>query len=954
MINDHKYTIFGNLKMSDIRKILNTLTEMTSGSVASVAMPLQTQRRDHLPEQDTDKSGAPEVLEYGNWENSSLTTSKKLKQTRGKAKKLVKKIYGEDMASESMDGVAPSTKMFTSESKTKNPVARAAQRVAKGSGKHKNPAKVLARKAKHKKMYEEEITEQDLIISPVIKRVRDRDLISRDHSRVDREVEMARGDCRQSIQNAEKILARIQNRSEDRGLEGWVQEKIIKASDYLNTVREYLENQSSEHDEMDDMDPRLGVTEDTTPKNVPLIFKTLNLKNSQIAEYTKKYFECHNIDQPHGKFISNIKRFSKINESTETKDIAPFINMLQQVDSKKKIKIGDKFAVLEFEIIFAHKEITGRGFITPKEVEEIKLHNDGKINYIKFTDGDRYPRLTHAHYEGKPITYAAYFTNKDHAQQALSAIIMTIPDEWDLDISDIDRESLAEGTDKNVLQAALGLYRQYSKNHPHKEAVRQAAEVHNLDPVKLNNYIDRGKYSNKEQGVAEGSEDKTAQQRKSERDKQRTAPAQKARNQAQRKGLQQDKDGTYYANEGVAEGNNSSPYDEMARLKSKTNKELDELVQFWQKVLEKRPDDKIANDQLHIIKMIRAERIGKKGVTEDKQEYKLNLESIEKRFGEIKLTEGLVRNNQSLLRYLAKNNVSAEVFDHIIEQKIRAVMKDKQIHSDLKPKLMGLSFNDLEKLSESAGNDYIKFHKNISKNLDLPQHKGLVSNTLNLYSVYRKQKIYESEDKSLSDIERKLFSDFNSRAKSTIDSVKQGDSVSLLMLNTLSIPDDKVFANLQGFLAPKQIKSITTSNGIDYLHFADGTRFPETDKNDPIHLAQSWSMTKLFDSYDSASKAYMTYALEGKKLSKQIEFNINVDDKQSVEEEKLVSPKHKPSKCSKCGGPSYSDEGIAEAKDACYYKVKSRYKVWPSAYASGALVKCRRVGAKNWGNKSKK
>ena len=41
-------------------------------------------------------------------------------------------------------------------------------------------------------------------------------------------------------------------------------------------------------------------------------------------------------------------------------------------------------------------------------------------------------------------------------------------------------------------------------------------------------------------------------------------------------------------------------------------------------------------------------------------------------------------------------------------------------------------------------------------------------------------------------------------------------------------------------------------------------------------------------------------------------------------------------------------------KDACYYKVKARYSVWPSAYASGALVKCRRVGAKNWGNKSKK
>jgi len=39
-------------------------------------------------------------------------------------------------------------------------------------------------------------------------------------------------------------------------------------------------------------------------------------------------------------------------------------------------------------------------------------------------------------------------------------------------------------------------------------------------------------------------------------------------------------------------------------------------------------------------------------------------------------------------------------------------------------------------------------------------------------------------------------------------------------------------------------------------------------------------------------------------------------------------------------------------KDACYHKVKSRYRVWPSAYSSGALVKCRKVGASNWGTKS--
>ena len=45
-------------------------------------------------------------------------------------------------------------------------------------------------------------------------------------------------------------------------------------------------------------------------------------------------------------------------------------------------------------------------------------------------------------------------------------------------------------------------------------------------------------------------------------------------------------------------------------------------------------------------------------------------------------------------------------------------------------------------------------------------------------------------------------------------------------------------------------------------------------------------------------------------------------------------------------------------RDACNKKVKARYTrkggTWPSAYGSGALVKCRKVGAKNWGSKSAK
>ena len=55
--------------------------------------------------------------------------------------------------------------------------------------------------------------------------------------------------------------------------------------------------------------------------------------------------------------------------------------------------------------------------------------------------------------------------------------------------------------------------------------------------------------------------------------------------------------------------------------------------------------------------------------------------------------------------------------------------------------------------------------------------------------------------------------------------------------------------------------------------------------------------------------------------------------------------------CPHCGGPMFN-KIMMEKKDACYYKVKASAKVWPSAYASGRLVQCRKKGASNYGNKS--
>ena len=48
--------------------------------------------------------------------------------------------------------------------------------------------------------------------------------------------------------------------------------------------------------------------------------------------------------------------------------------------------------------------------------------------------------------------------------------------------------------------------------------------------------------------------------------------------------------------------------------------------------------------------------------------------------------------------------------------------------------------------------------------------------------------------------------------------------------------------------------------------------------------------------------------------------------------------------CSSCS-KGYKKGGAV--KDSCYRKVKAQYKVFPSAYASGAIAKCRKKGSKS-------
>ena len=108
-----------------------------------------------------------------------------------------------------------------------------------------------------------------------------------------------------------------------------------------------------------------------------------------------------------------------------------------------------------------------------------------------------------------------------------------------------------------------------------------------------------------------------------------------------------------------------------------------------------------------------------------------------------------------------------------------------------------------------------------------------------------------------------------------------------------------------------------------------------------IYKKKGKKLTRVGCTSDPEGAVKARYAAERQMTKEQLMETIKVMIREELDalEEKKRKRKKKNKKAAK--------------KDACYYKVKSRYSVWPSAYASGALVKCRKVGAKNWG-KSKK
>lgn len=191
-----------------INEFINEST--TAGAIATVATPMTTQSRN--------------ASIYGGKKGGNLLTGKK-----------TNKKYANSISESKMKQVASDLETMQ-DGNFKQKYGKTKEKMMAILGTPSN----LKPKFAHE-VNEATLEEDDLILVPGQGHKLKSGFIPHDKDRTDHEVEMAKSDLFQAAKNAKQVYELIHDVTEDEGLEGWVQEKIIKANDYLNTIREYLE-----------------------------------------------------------------------------------------------------------------------------------------------------------------------------------------------------------------------------------------------------------------------------------------------------------------------------------------------------------------------------------------------------------------------------------------------------------------------------------------------------------------------------------------------------------------------------------------------------------------------------------------------------------------------------------------------------------------------------------------
>ena len=914
--------------MSDIKKILDTLSEMaiTSGSMATVATPLggmktrakgtpsiygeQTEETvEDKKETDDEIYNSKSPSNFGLWQNSyhQAEEQKKKKTQKKKVAESKRDEYYSELSSPKIQEIMQRMKKrYEADPRTKDSKKFADDLARKLRAAEKSYDKLdelgnslMPGGLRSLNLAEDNLEEADLIIDPFERarsRSRSRDIVAKD-TRQDHEVSMARSDLIQCIKNSEQILELISDMDDTDNLQAWVQEKIVKATDYLNTVAEYIEGQRS------------GVK----LSRAKILNQQTGWKN-QPTDYSEGYTAGQSALQREGEDLS-----------WDDPDLVALRKRRPEFRSK------------------THPELDA-----PKKSRIKSVKRDG---YTEFSGIDKEIARQRKLGNLEESDYRGHYSSKDEAISYAKATIKSFKDSVD----GIEVWALPGGT-YDVVHTMNSSGRNRIMNNDGQKIVT-------IRPKNINEITD----SNSSQQTPE-KQGWNAGFRQVEKTK-NPYPAGSAEHDQWADGWNEANSQPDYYNESatdVAEG--LSPQQKQAHQANldAAQREMDrreaEGEDMTGATIDKKTYKIIKPKQMSVAEagMSRAakgnEKYGKDGMRALAKAGRLGasektLDTIRDKHD--KYNESAVDHKKINSKHNARQSSVDEAYDGDPDEYFVLRHRSKRdIEKEITvPKLWSKvkqfdGFQEAKRARDemSAKHPGERFTVTTHKKPSVAEGKNRGDIELKVTKLYDEDQILITATSHGKILGRVYFDIFDSQliaADAEVASEYRNQGIASMIYDYAKelgwevVRSGRQTDDGAGFWDKHRPKQDVWEQGV-----SEGLR-------DPFH-------EKYFGPTAGAIKKIFKIKIQDED-SKVRAFNVKAETEQQAKE---IIEKHVPDaeilNIKFVKNLMAETEQIDEKKDACYNKVKSRYKVWPSAYASGALVKCRKVGAANWGNKSKK
>jgi hypothetical protein len=771
-----------------------------------------------------------------------------------------------------------------------------------------DPDKPKNKSKKSEPVSEAEVLEGDLIIVPGMRKMKDRSFTPHKQDRRDHEVEMARSDVYAAVKDATRIYKTIKNRTEDQGLMGWQQSYITLAADYLNSVADSLEH-DSKVSEMTGGVLAGGMSnfeEDVAEDQIN------ELSPETLASYKKKAGADATAADKRGDYARGNKRMRGIIKATKKEfdkdakgvtegfphdvDHLPGKTIKHTTNTNCTVCHGRKSMYKLDGKLFADNKPGS----TKVKCSTCKGTGDKQGVAEEAEQVDEAKKPTAREKEAAALL-RSYKINRDNERRVIAKMgnhaYNAALDRWNIinGLTPATKRVISKEKVEQVDEDRVSGYKMY-QHHDGSWYVEDEDEnvvLRNASKGEAEHAVYTGN-KKLQQGVTEGL----------------IARADEFK-------VELDEDGLVHLLDGEETVRVSMPIDIWKRMAGKKGK-VDEF------------SVEVDDGQVHVLdgeETIRVsmpidiwKQLGKKGVTENTG----NQITDESR-------------SMTVVQYL---------LDKMLQLQNKAMMAiDRERWSELDQikDEMEKTENKIRRSGPGGDKRMDDFFKNVgNKNpmdvLDPDDTKTSVKENRwrnRLWSPYWSPSNQERKDQSAVDSEtRSARRREQSAGLEDEDNIPQRSNTFIYYIRI----DGKILKNKSGEL----FKFNSTAAA-----------------NKAINTMQSrpWNKDKTFTVTQNPNDDTGTIKESGHQDDqKEREENLRYSRSRADvagDVRKNIDPNKKEENCPKCGGDMVSEELMNEKKDACYYKVKSRYKVWPSAYASGALVKCRKAGASNWGNKSK-